>query len=101
MGYSEESKAYRLWKLGTRQVIKRRDVRFNEKLSEENIKEYNHLEDPINVLEINSKPTSVKDETEENVMKDENVSDQEKYKNRESSCEDEPIEDTNEMKAIK
>lgn len=30
-----------------------------------------------------------------------NVSDQRKYKNQESSCEDEPIEDTNEMKAIK
>lgn len=71
VGYSEESKAYRLWKPGTRQVIKRRDVRFNEKLSEENIKEHNHLEDPINVLEINPEPTSVKDETEENVMKDE------------------------------
>lgn len=34
-------------------------------------------------------------------MKDENESDQEKYKNQESSCEDEPVEDTNEMKAIK
>lgn len=31
VGYSEESKAYRLWKPGTRTVIKARDVRFFEK----------------------------------------------------------------------
>ena len=30
VGYSEESKAYRLWKPGTRTVIKARDVRFFE-----------------------------------------------------------------------
>lgn len=31
VGYSEESKTYRLWKPGTRTVIKARDVRFFEK----------------------------------------------------------------------
>jgi len=32
VGYSEESKAYRLWKPGTRKVIKSRDVKFYEKV---------------------------------------------------------------------
>jgi len=32
VGYSEESKAYRLWKPGTRTVIKARDVKFFERI---------------------------------------------------------------------
>lgn len=57
VGYSEESKAYRLWKPGTRKVIKRRDVRFNEKLSEEST-ETN--EAPLNMLETYDKSIEIK-----------------------------------------
>lgn len=69
VGYSDESKIYRLWKPGTRKVIKRRDVRFDEKLSEENTKKVDYFEAPLNVLEIISKPLNVEiieDETENN-----------------------------------
>jgi len=38
VGYSEESKAYRLWKPGTRRVIKSRDVKFYEKVYPCNVK---------------------------------------------------------------
>lgn len=48
MGYSEESKAYRLWKPGTRSV--RRDVRFVEKLSETIELPLNSMEEPINTI---------------------------------------------------
>lgn len=34
VGYSQEAKAYRLWKKGTNQVVKRRDVRFIEEIPE-------------------------------------------------------------------
>lgn len=35
VGYSTESKAYRLWKPGTKIVIKHRDVRFTEEIANE------------------------------------------------------------------
>lgn len=38
VGYSEESKAYRLWKSGTKTVIKSRDVKFYEKIHSYNDK---------------------------------------------------------------
>lgn len=36
VGYSHESKAYRLWQRGTRKIIKARDVKFFERIEEEN-----------------------------------------------------------------
>jgi len=36
VGYSQESKAYRLWRRGTKTVIKVRDVRFFEEIDKEN-----------------------------------------------------------------
>jgi len=38
VGYSEESKAYRLWKPGSRTVIKSRDVKFYEEIHPCNVK---------------------------------------------------------------
>ncbi|KMQ87486.1 s00954 pol polyprotein [Lasius niger] len=60
VGYSEESKAYRLWKPGTRKVIKRRDVCFNEKLSEESTETNEYFEAPLNMLETYDKSIEIK-----------------------------------------
>lgn len=35
MGYSHESKAYCLWKKGTKKIIKARDIKFFEEINEE------------------------------------------------------------------
>lgn len=73
--YSEESKAYRLWKPGTEKVIKRRDVCFNKKLSGKSIKEDAHFEAPINILEIN--PKSMDAEVIEERIKEDTNNDEE------------------------
>lgn len=46
-------------------MIKRRDVRFNEKLSEESIEKNEYFEAPLDILEINNKP--IKIETSEEI----------------------------------
>lgn len=98
VGYSNESKAYRLWKPGTRKVIKQRDVRFNEKLSEENTKKNDYLETPLNLLEMNSKPAD-EEIINEIIEKDTNVEDiieknEEQNEDQTSSQEEETINDT-------
>lgn len=99
VSYSNELKAYRLWKPGTRKVIKRRDVCFDEKLSEENTKRVDYFKAPLNVLEIISKPLNVEiieDETENNTEESEHKD--------QASYEEEPANtsDTNdEMTTIK
>lgn len=57
--YSEESKAYRLWKPKTRKVIKSRDVRFNEKLSEETTETNEYFEAPLDILKTNDKLVNI------------------------------------------
>jgi hypothetical protein len=68
MGYSEASKAYRLWKPGTKTVIKARDVKFIEVIesSPETTEGIFDLPDPAsNSLE------EIQDETEQNLTDDE------------------------------
>lgn len=59
VGYSEESKAYRFWKSRTTKVIKHRDVRFNEKLSEENKKTNEYFEAFLNMFKTITKPPKI------------------------------------------
>jgi hypothetical protein len=49
VGYSDESKAYRLWKPGTKTVIKARDVKFMEKIGSPQVssKEILIMSDPV------------------------------------------------------
>lgn len=46
VGYSQESKAYRLWKQGTKTVVKARDVKFFEKRDPRNLPDGNVLNTP-------------------------------------------------------
>lgn len=76
VGYSEESKTYRLWKPKTKNVVKRRDVRFNEKLSKESIETDEYFEAPLHILETNEKSTEMEtsEETEPEEKDDEDSS---------------------------
>lgn len=51
VGYSNESKAYRLWKPTTRKVIKSRDVKFIEKITAPETLTDNTLEIPMFTVE--------------------------------------------------
>lgn len=50
VGYSSEAKAYKLWKPGTKTVVKRRDVKFLERTSLENQNRNLNYEAPLNVI---------------------------------------------------
>jgi len=47
VGYSNESKAYRLWQQGTKRIIKSRDVHFIENISEPTRREHEPLFVPL------------------------------------------------------
>ena len=87
IGYSEEAKAYRLWKKGTRSVVKRRDVRFLEEIETKsqptNKKDY--FEAPRKIDAKPDMPTS-NQETETDInysMNEENSTDSETEEERE------------------
>lgn len=61
VGYSSESKAYRLWQPGTKTIIKSRDVRFIEEKSSDREQTTEPFEAPLNLSE---KDTNEYDNTE-------------------------------------
>jgi len=97
VGYSEESKAYRLWKLGTKRVIKRRDVHFNKKFSEESTNNTDYFEALLNISEISPVPQN-KEVNEDRTEND--PSDESEYEDPMSSNENEPT-DINNICSIK
>ncbi|CAK9804033.1 Retrovirus-related Pol polyprotein from transposon TNT 1-94 [Anthophora plagiata] len=94
VGYSQESKAYRLWERGTRQIAVKRDVRFYEELNNNANTEDNTL-----TLSIQNKSETIQ-ETERGVqecMKEEPIeSNQEEVENAVGSEEEAETDESSE-----
>lgn len=89
--YSEESKAYRLEKSGTIKIIKLRDIRSNEKLSEENTKTNEYFEAFSNMFKTYNETSE--DRAEINTDNEETIEDP-TLLYEEESCESTSIKST-------
>ncbi|KMQ85317.1 retrovirus-related pol polyprotein from transposon tnt 1-94 [Lasius niger] len=99
VGYSDEAKAYRLWKPGTKTVIKSRDVKFHEKIhliGNDWIKFPNNLNNDVSkkeTLSIDTMPTNPKEsEVNEEMANEYN----QQLEDNDSEDEDDEITEKNE-----
>lgn len=70
VGYSEESKAYRLWKRGTKTIIKARDVKFFERLDRDETPEEDVFVIPETKSDTIAVPTQNSSEEEDSDSKE-------------------------------